>query len=204
VNDICIIIPTLDKERGKDTGKLALLTARAETETRLIISHDYKGEGFTKTVNRGLRRTDPSEDVCILNDDIYRFNYSWLGALQRFLYTKEDYGLVAPTGDCASSTAKANMGTSGTKEVNMIPFWCALIKREVLDDVGGLDSDFIHYSSDTWFCREATAMGWKCLWARPVYLWHTHEGSGFRSKWREHDTIVYRRKMREHGFKYRN
>ena len=59
MNDIAIVIPTLDAARGADTGKLALL--HAGCDARLIVV-DGPARGFTKTVNEGLRQAT-TEDV---------------------------------------------------------------------------------------------------------------------------------------------
>jgi hypothetical protein len=191
---ICIIIPTLDAGRASSTGRLALATA-GNVEARLEVVVDSEESGFTSTVNEGLERTLPTEDVLILNDDVLRFNYGWLATLQRALYIDERNAIAAPTGNCKSSTANAYMGATGIKRVKSVPFWCALIRRDVIDDLGHLDPDFIHYSSDTFYCYLAVSQGWRCLWVRPVYLWHEHEGSGFRRDWRLHDSQVMSRKL---------
>jgi GT2 family glycosyltransferase len=195
MRDICIIIPTLDKEKAENVGKLAQLSAGLDT--RLEIVYETEARGFTKAVNRGLKRTLPTEDVCLLNDDVYRFPYSWLAVLREALYTEQHYGIAVPSGDCASSMKNGIIGGSGLQVVNTVPFWSALIKRDVIEKLGFLDEEFIHYSSDTWYCIEARRAGWRSLWVKSVYLWHEHEGSGFRTEWRANDSNVFKRKMLE-------
>jgi len=195
VRDICIIIPTLDKQQGEDTGRRAQISAGMDT--RLVVIHDEKGQGFTKTVNAGLERTLSNEDVCFLNDDIKRFSYSWLAALQAALYAKENYGIAVPSGHCASSMKSGRLGNTGLVLANTVPFWCALIRREVFDTIGYLDEDFIHYSSDTWFCIQARRADWRSVWVKAVYLWHEHQGSGFKSDWKIHDSDVFKQRMLE-------
>lgn len=192
MNSVLIVIPTLDPARGESTGQLAVVTAGIET--RVVVVHDEKRQGFTRTVNEGIRQRRPDEDICLLNDDVTVFHYGWLRILQTALYSASRYGLAGPTGRSKSSTARAQLGDWGLMEVKMLPFWCVLIKCVVVDKLGGLDEEFIHYSSDTLYCSHARRAGWRCVWAKSVFLHHAFEASGFQTEWREHDTKVRKRK----------
>jgi len=188
---IAIVIPTLDKEKGESAGSLALATSRCDVPVRVIVSHDEKGQGFTKTVNTGMRQA-PDEDICLLNDDILEFQYGWLEILRQILYIDPRYGIVGPSGRSASAPAsKGAPGQFGSQEVGQLSFWCVLVKREVIDEVGLLDEVFIHYCSDTWYCRVAREKNWKCVWAKAVYLKHRHHGSGIPGEWKLHDRKIY-------------
>ena len=188
---IAIIIPTLDRERAEATGRLALLSAGCDA--RLIIS-DGPERGFTKTVNDGLRQTT-NEDVCILNDDVTRFQHGWLATLQRALYSKSRYGIVGPSGKSAAKSRDGRIGMSGLEELRQLSFWCVLIRRAVIKEIGILDERFIHYCSDNEYCLRAHRKRWKCVWVKSVYLEHKHHGSGLRGKWKQHDQHILRRLM---------
>jgi len=43
------------------------------------------------------------------------------------------------------------------------------------------------------YCYEARRQGWLTMWVKPVYLWHQHQGSGFRQAWRTKDTKTFNR-----------
>jgi len=196
MNPILIVIPTLDKEQGKDTMRRALLSSHCDN-VRCIVVHDTKERGFTKAVNCGMAERQPREDLCILNDDIVMFTPGWLGILQRSLYVKDSCGIVGPSGKSRSSPGVGRPGDYGFCKVNSLPFWCVLIKSDVVDEMGSLDEDFIHYSSDTWYCLLTRRAGWDCVWVKSAYLFHKREGSGFRGDWRKHDTVTRDKKMRE-------
>lgn len=192
---ISIIIPTLDQARGAKLGRLAVITAGCKAE--LIISHDPKRTGFTKTVNRGIRRANEQNDICLLNDDITWFAYGWLATLSRALYTDHKFGMIAPSGK--SNTAplsKGNVGDFGIAPVKHIAFWCVLIKRRCLNDLGLLDEAFIHYASDNWYTDVARRKGWGVMWCKDVYLKHHGHGSGRQNKWKKKDQALYRRRRR--------
>jgi len=191
VRSIAIVIPTLDKAKGEDTGKLALAMAGCSVPVRVLVSHDRKKQGFTKTVNQGIRAADPAEDICLLNDDITEFQYGWLEILRQVLYSNTKYGISAPSG--ASAAAPMNQGhrgQTGTQVVKQVSFWCVLMKREMLDKLGLLEEACIHYCSDNWYCHTMRRKGWKCVWAKAVFLEHVHHGSKLQAAWRTHDRKV--------------
>ena len=192
MRSISIIIPTLDREKAEATGRLALLTAGCDA--RLIIS-DGPERGFTKTVNDGLRQTTKTEDVCILNDDVTRFQHGWLRTLRTALYSKPRYGIAGPSGKSAAKSREGRLGMTGVEVVNQLSFWCVLIRRAVINEIGILDERFIHYCSDNEYCIRAHRKRWKCVWVKSVYLEHKHHGSGLRSKWKQRDQHALQRLM---------
>lgn len=194
---ITIVIPTLDKSKGRDTGKLALATAGCSVPVRVLVSHDRKRQGFTKTANQGMRAAGSQDDVCLLNDDVLEFQYGWLEILRKVLYSNKRYGLSGPSGACgAAPMNQGRPGQVGTKVVRQISFWCVLMKREMLDKLGLLDEAFIHYCSDNWYCYVMKQKGWKCIWAKAVFLVHQKHGSGLQTKWRDHDRKVYFKRLK--------
>jgi GT2 family glycosyltransferase len=193
MNPIAIVIPTLDIKRGESIGKTALATAGCQAE--VIVSHDPKRSGFTRTCNRGIKRADNGADICLLNDDILRFHHGWLATLQRALYSSPKFGLVGPSG--GSNTAPmcaGKLGMSGLKPVKHIPFWCVLIKRKLIDKIGILDERFIHYASDSWYCDCTRKAGFQVVWVRDVFLKHKKHGSKLQSAWKKRDQALYRRR----------
>jgi len=195
VKPIAIIIPTLDQAKAKATGRLALLSAGCDA--RLIVV-DGPERGFTKTVNEGLRQTT-NEDVCLLNDDVTRFQHGWLAALSAGLYSKPRYGIAGPSGKSAAKSREGRLGMTGIEAVHQISFWCVLIRREVIDEIGILDERFIHYGSDNEYCRRAARKRWRCVWIKSVYLVHKHHGSGLRMKWKQHDKREQQRMLNKGG-----
>lgn len=188
---ILIVIPTLDPEQGNETGRRAQISAACDM--RLIVVHDEKGQGFTKTANRGLRQRRPNEDVCLLNDDVGPFIYGWLRILSEALKADRARGIVGPSGKSAGIAKTGRLGDWGTHTAGMLPFWCVLINHRLLDHMGYLNEELIHYSSDTLYCYRAIRAGWQIEWVKSVFLWHQHEGSGFREAWRKKDHETFQR-----------
>ena len=195
-NPITIIIPTLDKERGEATGRLALLAAGCDAELIVVAGPE---RGFTKTVNEGMRQVTAG-DICILNDDIGRFQHGWLRSLRNGLYANPRYGIAGPSGKSASESREGRVGMTGLKVVRTLSFWCVLIKSAVIKDIGVLDERFIHYCSDNDYCDRATRHKWQCVWVKRVFLDHQHHGSGLRGKWKQQDQREYKQ-PRKRGVK---
>lgn len=186
-------MPTVTLDLAESTAKLALITAGVDAD--IVIVEDARGHGFTKTVNRGMR---PARgDVMILNDDIEWFCYGWLDILQQALHSDRRWGIVGPSGKSSTKPMCYGWaGQHGTEIVDHLPFWCVLVKRELIDKIGVLDEAFIHYGSDNHYCRRAAANGYHSVWVRDAYLKHTHHGSGLIFEWKEHDDAVWEKKRR--------
>lgn len=198
MSGICIVIPTLDKAKGWKTGKLALSKAGCKVDVRLIVVHDVKRRGFTATVNEGMRQAKADEDILLLNDDVDGFPQNWLETLHQVLYSDARFGIAGPSGKSkAAPMCDGKPGQKGTQVVRQISFWCALMKRAMIDELGFLDPALIHYRSDNWYCHVMRKRGWKCVWARAVFLKHKHHGSGMQGKWRMHDKAIYDERMRK-------
>jgi len=188
---IYIIIPTLNKQLGHSIGKMAQATAGCPST--LLVMHDVKRQGFTKTVNEGIRLAPPISDICLLNDDVTWYQWNWLEIQRRVLHSKHDIGLTGPTGDCGAVPIRNGLlGDFGTLAVGHISFWCVLMKREMIEQIGLLDEAFIHYNSDSWYCKMMKRTGWKAVWVKSVFLKHKKHGSGKIVKWREQDIETYR------------
>jgi N-acetylglucosaminyl-diphospho-decaprenol L-rhamnosyltransferase len=63
--------------------------------------------------------------------------------------------------------------TESPREVGWVGFACAVVRREVVEQVGPLDDGFFMYFEDVDYCRRAAAAGWKILYwpeAKVVHL----------------------------------
>ena len=58
------------------------------------------------------------------------------------------------------------------REVDFLSGCCLLIKREVIDKIGLLDSDYFMYYEDVDFCLRAKEHGYKIVYAPNSVIWH--------------------------------
>lgn len=190
---IAIVIPTAGIKDADAVGARACETAGVET--LLIISRDPEATGFSRTINRGWVQVPDGYDALLLNDDVAGFYPGWLAELQEAMYSREDIGIIGPSGDCATApidTWEMGDGT-GIVSVRHFPFFCTLIRRECFEELGMLDERYIHYASDYDYCDRAHVAGWYVVWCRDVVIDHELNGSEQRHAWAMHDLTLYQR-----------
>ena len=149
-----------------------------EGKIKLILNHvNY---GFTYAVNQGIEIAESGNDIVILNNDAV-VTPGAIGNMQEAAYKLPECGLVVPQQVLPGGSMNINqhvpyanphkecdVNTSGlfkniikvplfhdgrVLELNFAPFFCAYIRRDVLDNSGGLDAEFgRHYRSDRIFC----------------------------------------------------
>jgi len=195
---VAIIMPTIGTfDAGKVLGEAQ---ATAGIECYPIIVEDMVRTGFSKTVNRGLAQVPDGHDVLFLNDDVSGWYEGWLAQLSETLYSRDDFGLVGPSGDCSTDPMRRwRIGDHGLVSVTHYPFWCALLRREVFDQVGMLDETFIHYASDYDYCDRIRAAGWLIVWMKEAMLQHVCGGSGKLQGWSGHDLSLYMLRRKQRG-----
>lgn len=105
------------------------------------------------------------------------------------------FGIAAPSGPCRIKPQNT-VGPGapyGVVEVSRPLSWfCAVIRLEVLQDVGLFDPNFIHYGDESDFHQRAKRQGWKSIWVRHVYV--HHELGPVDIAWKAHDVKYYRSK----------
>lgn len=214
---VTIIIPTLEPERAVKTARQAIARAGCSKRATVQVVHDQDGEGFTRTVNRGLalvladkpsvlRPKDAGDrasvlrgPVCLLNDDAEPVTAGWLARLLAELHRWEPFGVwfVGPSGPCR--TAPQNTGRVGDKRVPRIVShlagFCLLIAAEALQELGGLDESFIHYCSDVDLQWRARQRGKFSLWVPDVFVSHAIHPPV--SAWWQRDTITFERRWKQ-------
>ena len=92
---------------------------------------------------------------------------------------------------------------SGPTEVDWVSGACLAVRREALQEIGGLDERFFMYFEDTDLCRRSREAGWPVYYLPTVEVLH-HTGASSRSKvsaiWRVHKSaFLYHRKHGPHG-----
>jgi GT2 family glycosyltransferase len=89
-----------------------------------------------------------------------------------------------------------------TQPVPAISGACMLIRRKVIDVIGGLDEDYFAYQEDTDFCVRARKAGWKVFYVPTVQMTHFGGQSGSRVQpfhaiytWHRSYFIYYRKHL---------
>ena len=152
--------------------------------------------GFSANVNRGLRATDPRDDVVLLNSDVVPLR-DWLACLQYATTRGSDIGIVGAkllypdnriqyAGTIRNSSAPewfdhryrfkpADWGPAGVAGPTLAATGaCMYIAREVLDRVGLFDEEYGMGYEDVDYCLRAWEAGYRVVYAPSAQL-HHHE-----------------------------
>lgn len=150
-------------------------------------------EGFPKGMNRGIQASS-APFICLLNNDL-RFTTGWLQELIEVASAHPPVGLVNPTSSTFNNHPPKGMSLEAYAtqlkqfhgryvEVGMCIGFCLLVKRDVLNRIGGLSEEVerIFYEDED-FSERAQQAGYQCVVAQGAYVYHA-----------EHQTV---RKMPE-------
>jgi len=185
---ICVVIPTLDTEQGENMVRVAKATAGCEA--RFVVISDHMREGFTRTVNRGMRAVGQVE-TCLLNDDITTCPQGWLADLHSCLVHSPDIGIIGPGPGRGYWFRTPESWPQYTYSAEHLSFWCVLIRREMRQQAGLLDESYIHYSSDYAYCDLAKELGWGVALCSDIEFAHRMGSSKAPKGWMGHDLRLY-------------
>lgn len=155
--------------------------------TKIIFNDNNKG--FPNAVNTTIRIADGSHFV-ILNNDIV-LTHGWLERMIAIAKMSDKVGIVGPVSNSVSGKQyikdpgykrkdleeySLEIKSKFYKQVLQFPrvaFLCTLIKREVIDKIGGLDERFSpgNFEDDD-FCLRAQLAGYKTVIAKDVFIHH--------------------------------
>lgn len=155
--------------------------------------------GFTGSCNRVFRLTD--RDIVLLNSDTEP-GQGWLEQLQACLDRNPRAGIVCPVSDHATLLSalpaappplreniveKAASFTAGDIPIPTAVGFCMLIRRELLDEIGGFCRLFDPgYGEENDFSMRALRAGWRILAADRASVFHD-KGSGSFSEERSRE-----------------
>lgn len=157
-----------------------------EEKGEIRVLSNIENQGFPKANNQAAKIAN-GKYLCLCNNDVV-FTPEWLEKLLRCIRSDHKLAAVGPMTSHASGRQKAAVGHTYTtrqdldkfassfscaeKEVDMLVFFCCLIKRQVWDLIGGLDEDLGrgNYDDDE-FCYLAMQAGYK-LKVCSAYVYH--------------------------------
>lgn len=163
------------------------------------IFHNRSNQGFTATVNRGIRLSK-TNDVILLNSDT-EVTDGWVDRLAQQAYASPEIGTVTPFSNNATICSYPNFPRGGLLPRNEtlhsldeaarsansgrqtdIPTavgFCMYIKRSCLRTTGLFDVRTFGrgYGEENDFCLRASQEGWRHVLAADVFVFHTGEAS---------------------------
>ena len=173
---------------------LSAITPRgAITEVTLL--QNERNEGFPKGMNRGIE-VSRAPFVCLLNNDL-RFTTGWLQELIDVAKANPAIGVINPTSSTFGNYPPKGMSLQAYAdrlklfrgeyvEVGMCIGFCMLIKREVLDRIGGLSEEVERiFFEDEDFCMRSQQAGFQSVVARGSYVYHAEHRTVWKMPERE-------------------
>ena len=220
-------------DNGSSDGTVDYL--KNNKKIKLICNEN--NEGFVKGNNKAIEYALPENDILLLNNDIIVQQSDWLSKLQETAYSSQKIGIVG----CRLKGIKGELQHAGTyiypetcwgqqiggneedinqyssiREVQGVIFACAYIKRDLMNEIGGLDTSFFSYFEDTDFCLKANELGKRIVVDGRVTHIHYHNTSTkvnkvsfsdmfsksqniFKKKWSNKLTNRYDKKLAWHS-----
>jgi GT2 family glycosyltransferase len=161
--------------------------------------------GFVKATNQGMKRAmELGVDYLVLENNDTEVYAGWLDRMIEVAEYDSKIGMVGPiTSPCNSWQSVERIGKkiSGLRNLPdynhdpeeyariikekykkmsalvspMIAFFSALVKKEVVKDIGVLSEDYgIGLGDDDDYCSRAREAGWKIAIAKDVFVFHNH------------------------------
>lgn len=203
-------------DNGSSDGTAEYLQELRLREPRLRVIRNERNLGFAYACNQGLAAAQ-GDYVVLLNNDIV-VTPSWLTRMMIPCEVDPKIGIVGPRSNYtagiqllqgvnygdnlekmrvfAEKWQKENIGFGW--EVTRVIGFCMLIKREVIETIGGFDTRFgIGNFEDDDYCLRAMAAGFKVRVANDVFVHHYGSKSFSQLK------VDYRTVLERNWFKFK-
>ena len=143
-----------------------------------IVVYNGKNLGFAKGMNIGIALSD-APYVCILNNDTV-ISQGAFESMLAYMDADPTLGLIGPrTNRCETEQRSDGPGSPGViYTTGLVAFFCTIIRRELLDDIGPLSEDYgLGYGEDDDYCIRARQAGWRLGIANDAWVWHDHHAT---------------------------
>ena len=209
-------------DNGSIRTDMMILLAEYEQHPDITVLRDEGGFNWAR-LNNVAARESKGDVLLLLNDDVEIRHPDWLEEMirqiqrpevgivgARLLYpddTIQHAGVVMSRDGArhllrgARSDAQGYLGIlSMQREFLAVTGACLLVRREVFEQVGGLDESFAVSCNDIDLCLRAVSCGWKVVWTPHATLTHLDGGTRGRdilpeqvmTHWRETARLVGR------------
>lgn len=185
------VVPTrliiIDNGSSDGTGEyLSSLRGNGNCLIKVVLNDENKG--FVRGMNQGIEMSD-APYVCLANNDIM-FSRGWLKEIVSIFKRYPEVGLLNPNsnnlGMCfAGKGAWEEFAASPPEQERGVfaemPFciaFCLVIRREVIDKIGGLSLEFAPmFFEDTDYSLRVAQAGYRIGVAKGAYVYHKEHGS---------------------------
>lgn len=184
----CYELITVDNKSTDGTIDYLKELQRTNDNIKLVLNKN--NFGFPRAVNQALKIAE-GDFLLLVNNDIV-VTKNWLNRMIEVAESDKEIGIVGPISNSVSGVqldknakyesieqmhkyaqlvSRKNKGK--IEEFPRVAFLCTLIKKEVIDKIGGLDERFSpgNFEDDD-FCLRAQLAGYKTVIAKDVFIHH--------------------------------
>lgn len=155
-------------------------SVKEKSPEQVSLIRNSENLGWVKAVNQGLFHSDSSY-LCVMNNDTVVYP-GWLSEMIGAAEKDELTGIVNPLWELPKryrGTREDYFSKIVTQqrgnfiETDWARGFCLLIKRKVINKVGGLDETFSPGYYDDWdYSARAIKAGFRCVRAKGAFVWH--------------------------------
>jgi len=165
-------------DNGSDEKTKKLLADFKSSHDNALLIRSEDNLGWVRAVNRGIELSK-APYVCIMNNDTVVETDGWLARLISIAENEPDMGLVNPEfGDEKKARITARPSARPFIEIDFCRGYCIIIKRAVIDKIGGLDEAYgLGYYDDDDYSVRAIRAGFRCVRASGVTVRHLRDST---------------------------
>lgn len=190
--------------------------AVGRTDVKLVLNDSNLG--FAAGNNAGLAVAG-GDYLVVLNNDTY-VTPGWIAPLVRHLRRDKSLGLVGPVTNNIGNEARIDIAYADMQQmqdrawhytsvhagellaVDTIAFFCAAMRRDVFERVGGLDEAFkFGFFEDDDYCRRVRAAGYRIAIAEDCFV-HHHLSASFDALGEERKREIFEANKRIYEAKW--
>ena len=169
------------KQYTKDYQLIVIDDGSGEQTTQYLKSLpkiDYirneKSEGWCKAINQGIKLAQ-ADLIVFANNDIV-VTPEWFEKMEKHISNPtHNIGVLGPTSNKVEGYQHVDFNKKGItfNLTDVVTFFFVMVKRKVIDKIGGLDERFgLGGQDDADFCIRATQAGYKIGIARDIFIYH--------------------------------
>ena len=173
-----IIVDNNSKPETRDYLK----TLESTDTVKVTLDFNDKNEGFSKGMNRGLRKVT-APYACILNNDT-EVTRGWLNRSIEILEKNPHIGVMNPQSNIFgvpyTKDVAEKIETQNTfKEMGMCIGFCMFIRKDVIEKIGYLDAESYpgYFFEDSDYSKRVKKAGYICALAQNAYVYHQEHQS---------------------------
>lgn len=176
-------------DNGSNDGTSQYLESLRDTANcKFKIILNKENLGFVKGMNQGISEST-SPYICLANNDLI-FTKNWLSEIISIFEKYKEVGLINPNSNNLGIKPQAGQTIEDLSkklyskykgifvEMPFVIGFCMVIKREVLEKVGGLSEEFCPmFFEDTDYSLKVVRHGFRIGVAKGSYVWHKEHAS---------------------------